>query len=248
VDKFPGRGKGQVVEIIQRRDLDAREAGAITERIKSAMGDLMVLVVKAWQGRVWIALGYQSWEDYIKGEFSHAPLSLPRDERRAVGKLLRGEGMSTRAIAPPLGVSQRTVSNDQKAGQNYAPADEAVIDAEVIESAATEQNCSVEDERVPIICLDARVRNYPVTTGSDPAHPKRDVPNPKPSNAFANRFYRALSVLQENALRLEILTKNKGFAENIDAVVDGHRDGVVWVQEIIARVLEKMHTDQVELF
>jgi hypothetical protein len=109
------------MEIVEHRDLDAKAARAITDRIRSAMGDLMAEVVKAYIGRVWVALGYQSWADYIKGEFNHAPLWLPRDERKAVVELLRGQGMSTRAIGPAVGVDQATVVRDLSGDANASP-------------------------------------------------------------------------------------------------------------------------------
>ena len=96
------------------------------------MGDLMAEVVKAYLGRVWLALGYESWADYIKGEFHHAPLYLPRDERQAVVALLRGQGMSTRAIAPAVGADQATVSRDLSGDANTSPdvqPNTSVIDA-----------------------------------------------------------------------------------------------------------------------
>jgi hypothetical protein len=112
--------------IVRHRDFDATEAEAITDQIRSSMGDLMILVSKAWHGRVWIALGYESWPDYIKGEFDHAPMALPPDERRAVSVLLRGQGMSTRAIAPAVGVHHDTVASDLSPVGNPTPEFEAV--------------------------------------------------------------------------------------------------------------------------
>jgi hypothetical protein len=109
------------MKLIQHRDLDAKQARAITDSIKTSVGDLMILVAKAWQGRVWIALGYGSWPDYVKGEFNHAPLWLPPGERKAVVALLHGQGMSTRAIGAAAGVSDGTVRNDLAGAQNYAP-------------------------------------------------------------------------------------------------------------------------------
>jgi len=115
------------MQILHHRDLNPRQARTLTERIRSAMGDLMAEVAKAWIGRVWLALGYESWEDYCKGEFVHSPLSLPRDERKAVVIMLRSQGMSTRAIGAAAGVSDGTVRNDLATAQNYAVDEASVI-------------------------------------------------------------------------------------------------------------------------
>ena len=106
------------MQIIEHVDLNATDARVITDKIRGSMGDLMELIGRAWIGRVWLALGYQSWADYIKGEFDRAPLHLPRDERRAVAALLRGQGMSTRAIGAAAGVDQKTVVNDLATEEN----------------------------------------------------------------------------------------------------------------------------------
>ena len=148
------------MRIVVQRDLTARQARALTDRIKSTVGDLMILVAKAWQGRVWIALDYESWADYIKGEFSHAPLSLPREERRAVVSLLRGQGMSTRAIGSATGTDEKTVRNDLAGAEFSAP----------------------ESEDVPITGLDGK--SYTVTCTkpeNSPAAPEAEQPAPEPA-------------------------------------------------------------------
>jgi hypothetical protein len=68
------------------------------------------------------------------------------------------------------------------------------------------------------------------------------------SYTFSGRFYRELSQVQEHALKLEMLCKEKGFAERRDEMIAGHRDGVLWAQEVIARVLTQLTTDQGDLF
>lgn len=108
------------MKIVPNRDLNAIAARKITERIKASMGDIMSDIAKAHIGRVWIALGYASWLDYVKGEFDHAPLSLPREERRAVHSLLRGQGMSTRNIGAVTGVSYDTVQKDLAVDRNLS--------------------------------------------------------------------------------------------------------------------------------
>jgi len=104
-----------------QRDLSAAEARAVTERIKSSMVGLMWDIVTAYRGRAWKALDYPTWDDYIRGEFNHAPLALPREERRVVVALLHGQGISNRAIAPTVGVDRQTVANDLAGGENSPP-------------------------------------------------------------------------------------------------------------------------------
>ncbi len=139
------------MQILVHRDLNAKAARSITSRIQSAMSDVMVLVAKAYVGRVWIALGYESWPEYIKGEFDHAPLHLPRDERKAVAALLRGQGMSTRAIGAATGTSHETVAQDIAAVRNLTPeSDSEVVDAEIVEQ---------DLPPLPANYMDALIRN-----------------------------------------------------------------------------------------
>ena len=48
-------------------------------------------------------------------------LRLARDERRDVVAWLSGQGMSTRAIAPIVGVNRETVAADLRGGRNLPP-------------------------------------------------------------------------------------------------------------------------------
>lgn len=45
------------------------EASRLTQRIKTAGRNLSRLVLRAHEGRAWIALGYDSWEQYARQEF-----------------------------------------------------------------------------------------------------------------------------------------------------------------------------------
>lgn len=45
------------------------EAQALTDRIRNAVEDIRTLVAKAHEGKAWQALGYGSWEAYVKAEF-----------------------------------------------------------------------------------------------------------------------------------------------------------------------------------
>lgn len=100
------------MSVIVHKQMNKLEAEQITQEIQDRVADLTLLVLRAFQGKAHKALGYESWDAYVKARFHDAPLYLPRDDRRAVVALLRGHGMSTRNIASVTGVGQQTVVRD----------------------------------------------------------------------------------------------------------------------------------------
>jgi hypothetical protein len=92
---------------------DARQ---ITERIASNLGILWQDVKQAYEGRVWLALGYGSWDEYCTTEFGNTRIQLPREDRQEVVQSLREAGLSIRAIASATGSSRGTVGRDLEAG------------------------------------------------------------------------------------------------------------------------------------
>lgn len=119
-------------EIVARDEVWARR---ITERIRySAIGvrdgleKLQTLMAEAQEGNAHELLGYASWTAYISEVMGEEPLRLARDERRDLVAWLSGQGMSTRAIAPIVGVDQKTVSNDLRREENSSPEPRPVAD------------------------------------------------------------------------------------------------------------------------
>lgn len=99
------------------------DARRLTERIRytalsvrDGVEKLQRLVGEAQEGQAHIALGYASWTAYLADVLGEEPLRLARDERRELVGWLAGEGMSTRAIAPIVGASFKTVARDLEAG------------------------------------------------------------------------------------------------------------------------------------
>jgi hypothetical protein len=100
------------------------EATSITARIKLLVQTITEttekvtdLIEKAEAGRAWQALGYSSWTSYVAEEFSDVLTGLARAERIPVVEKLSAAGMSTRAIAPVVGVSNKTISQDLAAAR-----------------------------------------------------------------------------------------------------------------------------------
>src|SRR5271165_4834479 len=92
------------------------QALAITTKIQFASAVLWDLLVTAYHGRAWSALGYPSWDAYCSSEFKNTRIRLPREERAEVVCSLRESGLSIRAIASGVGIDTKTVQTDLKSG------------------------------------------------------------------------------------------------------------------------------------
>jgi transcriptional regulator with XRE-family HTH domain len=93
----------------QAQKLDKRIRTA-SEKVNVTTDALFELLEQAAAGRIHDALGYASWTAW----FSEAVTIRPqdRDQRKAFVALMTGRGMSQRAIAGALGISQKTVDRD----------------------------------------------------------------------------------------------------------------------------------------
>lgn len=100
--------------------MDRAEAERVTERIRlkldsaaNVLDSLGALVADAYQRRADLALGYDSWSAYADAEFAEQTRNLAAPIRRELVGRLTEAGMSTRAIAPAVGVaSDSTVRAD----------------------------------------------------------------------------------------------------------------------------------------
>ncbi len=117
---------GMSTEIEVVAPLDVAAATRLDKRIRlmaSTVRENLVkiaeLVDEAKAGQVHVALGFSSWTAYLADAIG-GQIELSTDSRRAVVELLAGEGMSNRAIAAAVGVTEGTVRND-KVRSDYAP-------------------------------------------------------------------------------------------------------------------------------
>lgn len=114
---------GEVVELTEA------EARRLTERIRTrldrvstAWADLATSITEAYQRRADLALGYGSWAEYAEAELKPSE-GLAADVRRQLVGMLSAQGMSTRAIAPTVGVQDSAVRKDLRriAGGSNGP-------------------------------------------------------------------------------------------------------------------------------
>lgn len=116
-------------------DLSREEAEQLTAAIVTGMSSIHGLIVQAYQGRAWLALGYQTWDAYCDGRLAGMRPAIERDERREMVGELRAAGLSTRAIGSALGADARTVRRDLT-GAN-APVPERITGLDGIERPST---------------------------------------------------------------------------------------------------------------
>lgn len=108
-------------------DSPARRARARADRIRAGIRQYITTladIFTAWQEGDWDALGYDSWETYIDGEFGASRLAgLTEEMRLKALEELRLLDMPQRAIAAVVGMSQSSVSR-ALAGRDSAESDE----------------------------------------------------------------------------------------------------------------------------
>lgn len=122
----PGAAFAQEIEILlmdQQPELGPDEARRLTDRIKTDVEAVWGLIKRAYAGRAWVALSYDSWDSYCSQEFGTCRIQLPREERAEVVASLRESGLSLRAIESATGVSKPTIIKDLNQVVNSLPPD-----------------------------------------------------------------------------------------------------------------------------
>lgn len=111
---------------------DKRWAERVTERLRlqstiftDSRNKIIDLLHEAQDGNAAQLLGYKSWTTYISDVFGEQPLRLEKDLRREFVRELSSEGMSTRAIAPIVGVDHATAVRDLRRGAIAPPESES---------------------------------------------------------------------------------------------------------------------------
>ena len=114
--------------------LTEQEARRLTERIRTrldrvstAWADLATSITEAYQRRADLALGYGSWAEYAEKELRPSE-GLAASVRQQLVGMLSAQGMSTRAIAPAVGVNQATAVRDVQVMRDASPATPERID------------------------------------------------------------------------------------------------------------------------
>jgi hypothetical protein len=151
------------------RDVD-RQLRQQARHFDSSWLDLEALIAEAKNWQIHIKLGFTSWPDYIADVARREMPNVARsvEQRRQVVALLAGEGMSQRAIADAVGVSNATISRDQEVLHDVTPT--APTDFADSAPVTTPDTVTGRDGK-----------QYPAKPKREPKpKPKPDVPKPEP--------------------------------------------------------------------
>ena len=121
-------GEEPGTEVAEVSDLTEKQARTLTEKIKKGLngaadtndrlnkqvGDAAELMTEAYQKKIWLALGEESWAEFVNKELGEVRVRLERSVRQTISYALNTgpAHMPSRVIAPILGVDQKTVVND----------------------------------------------------------------------------------------------------------------------------------------
>lgn len=178
-----------------------------------------------------LALGYASWTAYVSAEYGDVLADLGVTERRDVVHALSKTGMSTRAIAPVVGVSQKTVVKDLQVIPEVSPGDDTQVSRPVTPEDPDADD--VADRRV--VGLDGKV--YKPTPA--PRKPARRNPLPR-------QFHDATYEMSKVASRLEKMHKDDRFVTHKDDL-ERHKPDLHRAYLILRRIIHDLGDGEVLL-
>lgn len=201
-------------------DLTEPQARKLTEKIRitahnyaDARQKLQQYVAEAKAGNAHLALGYASWTAYLSEVLGEEPMRLARGERQEMVQMLSAEGMSTRAIAPIVGASFKTVARD--------------IEPSV--SNDTDGPRTVES-------MDGITRTFQPRTEPQPEPMPKRAPLPE-------QFFNTIYDLTRNIDRLKKLTEDDRYPANKEKVALKHESDLLRLAATLAEVLQTMNTN-----
>lgn len=226
--------------------MSAGEAQRLTQRIKltasgvrDSLFKLRNLVDEAKHSNVWQVLGYQSWTAYLADTLADEPMRLGRDERQELVGYLSGEGLSTRAIAPIVGVSKDTVQRDV-AGVSFdtpspipAPGPESEIAVNETTGEVIEDAEIVDEEPSPIPTPTSRL-----VTGLDGKTYSRPEPKADRRRSLVDDAENVERALYKNVERLREIIRDDRFNKNKANIQDALRPVVGLASEIFADLFD----------
>lgn len=226
---------------VMKRDLTW--ARKITERLRlqatnyqEARDKIRATIAEAQEGDAAGLLGYASWTAYAADVLGDAPLRLERDERRELVQELAQTGMSTRAIAPIVGVGNKTVHRDLQAGvSNDTPAPRPTERVEVSREVIPGDPGEGDELIITFAPTEPEPKRITGLDGKTYKAPEAKKPNRRPLTDAANDAGWNLRKAME---RIERIREDDRFSRNKEEVATLLRGHLTYVIETCQGILD----------
>lgn len=217
------------LDIDAARKLDGR-IRLMSESVAGSVTTLLALIAEAQQGRIHRVLGFASWPAYLADALSRLRLAVNAIERRELVAVMADEGMSNRAIAQAVGVTEITVRRDRQVRHDVAPEPVSLV-APLVDAAHAEAAAVIEASR-----------QLPVITGIDGktyTRPEPKPPTPRRRRPITDAFSEQVRKATQVARTLERLSDDDRFGRNAEALSYSRSD-IVRTRDALNRVLAKL--------
>lgn len=229
---------GEVIEPMSKVEAE-RITARIADKLDGIADNLeqvLDLIGQALTRQAWSALGYQSPTAYVSERFSGALKRLPIETRRSVVGELSAAGMSTRAIAPIVGVSQQQVAKDRREADRLTPEasvdpDRKVMSLDGRQRPATQppHPAPLDEWRGEVLHLAEETGEIVRITGPDSvASPGKAFHEQDPAKPhrppLPDQFWKASYDMRQKVGRLVNLTEDDRFPHNAKKLALKHRN------------------------
>lgn len=185
---------------------------------------LAELIAEGRRRQVWVGMKMRSLEEWLSATFSDTPLMrLSRDERKVIVADLAEQGMSSTAIAPVVGATDRTVRRD------------------------IESRTNVRDEPRVVKSIDGVERTFqprpapePVTVDHDTGEITQPEPRKRPRRPIHETARTAAMNLREAADRLGIEVHDDRFPAIAEELAPQLRNQLAYVIETCQGYLDEL--------
>lgn len=224
---------GEIVEPMTKT-----EAERITHQIADKLDGIadnfelvMPLIREALTRQAWQALGYTGVSEYVSTRFAAALSRLPRELRRPAVLELAAAGMSTRAIAPVVGVGDSTVQRDIATAPDGAVAPAATTGL----NGKTYQRRDPEPQPDEPEVVDAEIVDEP-TPAPEPPKPRR--------RALTDQARDAGWELRKTVERIQRIGDDDRFNRNKEQVTPLLRGHLQFAIEVCQDLLDQLNQSQ----
>lgn len=250
---------GEIVDFDQAAA--ERRAERITLRLDAIADNyraVLPMIREAIEKRDDMALGYRSPGDYVSDRFGQSLAGLGIEVRRAVVGELTQAGLSTRAIAPVVGVHHDTVARDARRVVPTTPAAQVPQTPEPVAGgeAATDSGQTPQGEDAPAAAATAPVPSMavepqhstaprPAVTGIDGKTYTRPEPKKPSRRPLPDAFWDGAYDLGKKVESLHRLTQDDRWTQNAKKVASANLGDLLRARDLLEQVINSLPTEEV---